>query len=274
MAPILVRLRETGLIATAFWRILLALPYFWFMASVQRRKSDKKVLPKDGKAYGLLFLAGFFFAMDLNLWHWSIHLTAIANATLLTNFAPVIVTLGSWYLFRTRIRGLFLVGMFTALVGSVLVIGQSLSFGSERLLGDLLGLLSAFFYGAYQLTVKHLRKQFDTSTIMAISGVGCLAVFLPASLLTETGFFAVTLRGWLVLIALALAAQIGGQNLIVFALAKLPAHFSSVSLLLQPTLATIWAWAIFGETLTPVQGLGALIVLLGIYLSRQGSVKE
>ena len=71
--------------------------------------------------------------------------------------------------------------------------------------------------------------------------------------------------------ALALVTQILGQGLIAYAFAHLPASLSSVSLLIQPVVATVAAWAIFGEPIGVVQVLGGAIVLAGIWVSKKGS---
>ena len=60
-------------------------------------------------------------------------------------------------------------------------------------------------------------------------------------------------------------------GLIAFALAHLPAAFSSVSLLLQPVIATVLAWIILAEPLGPLQALGGAIVLTGVLLARKGA---
>ena len=78
-------------------------------------------------------------------------------------------------------------------------------------------------------------------------------------------------RGWVVLIGLALVSHVGGQGLITFALAHLPAAFSSVGLLLQPAVAAALAWIILNEPVGMWQSLGGAIVLAGIILARQGS---
>ena len=49
------------------------------------------------------------------------------------------------------------------------------------------------------------------------------------------------------------------------------ASLSSVSLLLQPVLATLLAWALFSETIGPSQLIGGGVVLGGIWLARRGS---
>jgi drug/metabolite transporter (DMT)-like permease len=77
--------------------------------------------------------------------------------------------------------------------------------------------------------------------------------------------------GWLPLLGLALVCQFGGQGLITYAVAHLPANFSSVSLLTQPVVAALLAWIFFGEALAVLQWWGGAAVLLGIYFARRGT---
>jgi len=52
---------------------------------------------------------------------------------------------------------------------------------------------------------------------------------------------------------------------------KKMAAFSSVSLLFQPVMAALFAWVLLSEALVPLQMVGGVIVLAGIYLARRGS---
>jgi drug/metabolite transporter (DMT)-like permease len=54
-------------------------------------------------------------------------------------------------------------------------------------------------------------------------------------------------------------------------MAHLPASFSAVSLLLQPAMATLYAWAILGEGAGLAQLAGGAVILFGIWLARKGS---
>jgi drug/metabolite transporter (DMT)-like permease len=97
------------------------------------------------------------------------------------------------------------------------------------------------------------------------------ATLLPVVLLTEPWVLPQTAAGWLILLGLALVPQVAGQSLITYAMAHLPASLSSLSLLIQPVLATIYAWVILGEGASVMQLAGGAVVLLGNYLARRSS---
>ena len=270
-APIFVRVSELGPMVTAFYRVFLALPVLWLwtwrapdsLPAVSLRKRD----------WLYLSLAGVLFALDLIAWHFSIMLTSVANATLLANFAPVFVTSISWFLFKERFQPSFMLALALGIGGAAVMMSDSLSLDAQYLYGDALGLLTALFYGGYILAVSRLRKHFSTPLIMAVSGMVTALILLPVAFYSEAELFATTLYGWGILIALALISHAGGQGLITFSLAHLPAAFSSLVLLLQPVTATLLAWWILDEALRGWQSLGGLMVLGAIALARLSSLK-
>lgn len=269
-APIFVRLSELDPLTTAFYRVFFAVPALWVWTIVPagaQRRTRKPAGPRD---YARLSLAGVFFAGDLGFWHWSIALTSVANATLLANFAPVFVALGGFLLFGERFTRLFLVGLVLALAGAVILMGDSLSLDPHHIRGDGLGIVTAMFYGAYILTVGRLRADFSTARIMVWSSAVAAILLLPVSLAFGTGLAAATAFGWAVLVGLALLSHAGGQGMIAFALAHLPASFTSVGLLLQPVVAALLAWVILSEPVGAVQAAGALVILAGIFFAHRG----
>lgn len=277
-APIFVRLSEVGPIATAFYRCLFALPLLWaWMAMEGRRTGGAEAAPAGSarpsslRDHLLLAIPGLSFMGDLAVWHISITMTTVANATLLANFAPVFVTLGGWLLWRVKPTPTFLAGMGLAMGGAIVLMGESLTISSEQIMGDVLGVVTAVFYAAYILSIGRLRARFSTSVLMFWSTVYTAAGLLVCTLIAGEGLAIVSLYGLAVLVGLAVVSHFGGQSLIAYALAHLPANFSSVSLLLQPAVAAVLAWAILNEPLSAWQGIGGVIVLFGIFLARRGS---
>ena len=265
LSPIWVRVSEVGPTASAFWRVALAVPLLWSFALASR--ADATAGPRL-----LLLAAGCAFAGDLAFWHWSIQATSVANSTLLANLASIFVTLAAWLLWRQKPSGMFLVGLALAVAGVALLVRSSVGFSPTALLGDALGVVTAVFYAWYLLTVKRLRDLgAATLRLMAVTTTLTAVILLPVALASGDDMLPASATGWLVLLGLAWITHAGGQSLIAYALAHLPAAFSSVGLLFQPVMAAAFAWVLLGEPLVALQVAGGAVVLAAIYLARRGS---
>ena len=270
LSPIFVRVSETGPTATAFWRVALALPVLWPLYLLAGRGGAPEVTYPATR--WLLGAAGVAFTGDLFFWHFSVQLTSVANSTLLANLAAIFVTLAAWLLFRQTPSRLFLVGLATALAGVAMLVSTSFTFSPTALAGDACGVITAIFYAWYLLSVKSLRDRgAGTLRLMTVSTAITAALLLPIALATGEQMLPSSGAGWLKLVGIALISHACGQGLIAYALAHLPAAFSSVSLLVQPVMAGVFAWVLLGEPLVALQVAGGAVVLVGIYLARRGS---
>jgi drug/metabolite transporter (DMT)-like permease len=221
----------------------------------------------------LAALGGLWFALDTAMWNTSLTLTSAASATLLGNTSSILVALGAWLIFRERLRGRFWFGLFIALIGVLLVLSadwltpqDTAAVADTRTLGNLLALAAAFFYAAYLLTTQHTRASLDTVSylfIMSAFGAIVLLVFNVMRGFPLTGFPPQT---WLALLALSLITHVGGWLSINYALGHIPASIVSVTLLGQTVLTAILAIPLLGEALFPLQVIGGILALSGIYV--------
>jgi drug/metabolite transporter (DMT)-like permease len=268
-SPIFVRLSEVGPMATAFWRVALALiPLVTWSWLGKDTGADRR--PERLSDYALLVLPGVFLAIDLGAWHLSLTMTSVANATLLANLAPVFVTLASWALFRSPVSRIFLAGLVTAVAGVVVLKGGPGALGGGDLLGDGIAIVAAMFYAGYILAIGQLRSRFGTNRIMIWSTASAAVCTLPMAVLTEPALLPPTGFGWAILFGLAFVSHAGGQVAITYALAYLPPAFSSLTLLVQPVVAAVLAWVLLSEPVGVMQATGGAIVLIGILIARRG----
>jgi drug/metabolite transporter (DMT)-like permease len=270
---IFVKLSELGPTATGFHRMFLALPVFWLWMAGEARAS-RTSLPARLDDWWLLAFCGLALAADLVVWHWSLHMTSVANATLLGNTAPIFVTLAGWLLFGQRFSPLFLLGLALGILGAVLLVGVSFDKGERPFLGDLLGIMAGAFYAAYLMLVGRLRGRLSTATVMGVSGVVTCIALLPVAYFSGEGLTPHSLQGWAMLFGLAWLSQVAGQSAITWSLAHLPTAFGALSLLVNPVAAALFAWLLLAERIEPLQGLGGVIVLGSIFLARQGSIRN
>jgi len=272
-SPLFVRISETGPSATGFWRMVLALalalalPLLWLL---MRRRTSTPVGVADLK---LFVMPGFMFAADLFFWQWAVHFTTMANATLFSNFAPVIVTAGAFLFLREKVTAGFLAGLGLALCGAALLLGASAGLGGRFVEGDLLGLASAVFYGGYLLYAAKLRERFDAATFTFWYSLVCALFLLPAAIVSGEILLPATAHGWLLLLGLAWISHVLGQGLVAQGIGHLPASFSSLVILVQPLVAAILAWVLLGEALGPWQVAGGIVVLAGIFVARRSTIR-
>lgn len=274
LAPIFVRLSEVGPLPTAFWRTALAVPFLAALAPLAPAETARVRRPRDRYALYGFALAGALFAGDLGFWHLSIAFTSVANATLLANLAPVFVSVFSFLLFGTRFTRLFLAGLVLSLAGSAMLMGDSAGLGGRHLLGDILGVVTALFYGGYFLAIARLRAGYGAATVIALTTPFTALCLVPPVLLAGGEWLPHSLYGWSVLLGVALVSQCLGQGLIAYAFAHLPPAFGAVSLLLQPVLAALFAWLLFGEAVAGLQAAGMVLVLAGVVMARQGALRD
>ena len=253
---------------TAFWRVALALLPLIVLSRLQPARGNGT--PRSPGDYAMVMLPGVFLAADLIAWHIALHHTTVANATLLSNLAPVFVTLFNWLFLSQRISRRFLLGLSVTTTGTVSLVGGLSALDSGNLAGDAIALLAGIIYAGYILTVSWVRQRFSTSSLMIWSTASAALSTLPFALAFEASLLPLTMAGWLILVGLAWVSQVGGQGCIAFALATLPTSFSSLTLLIQPIVAAVLAWMLLGEALTGYQLAGGAMILTGILIARRG----
>ena len=273
-STLFVRLSELGPIATAFQRVFLSVPaLFVLVAWRPDSRPDGSGQPADAREFAILALAGAFFAGDLIFWHLAIMNTTVANATLLATMAPIYVTVGMFALFGERPSSRFLAGMVLAISGAALLIADTVAFSPERLLGDVCGVVTGFFFAGYLITVGRLRSRLTTAVVMFWSTLITALILLPVAWLWEGELAAATLYGWAVLVALALVSHVGGQGLIAYALAHLPTAFSSLTMVLEVFAAAFLGWVFLNELLGLWQWAGAAVIIAGLLVARRSGTK-
>lgn len=272
-SPIFVRLSEVGPTATGFYRTMLAVPPLWLVWHFRPAGAGSESVSRGLPPLGLVLIPGLLFAGDLFFWHLAIQYTSVANSTLLSNFAPVIVTIGAWLVLGEKITKAFLVALLVAICGAMMLVGSSFQLGGDYVFGDLLALTTACFYGAYMIAVAKLRGRHGTQELMLWSSLVSALALLPAAWLMGEGLVPPSLHGWAVLFGLAWISHALGQGLIAYALGHLPASFSSLVVLVQPVAAAFFGWLWLGEGLAPLQIAGGVVVLAGILLARRAQLK-
>jgi len=249
-------------LALAFWRnlttfiILLVGLGLLRPAWLRVRRSDIKWLVALGGSLGALHV----------FWFLSVSLNGAAVAVVQQAAMPAIVAVAAWLLWRESLSGRKLLAILLTFLGTVLVSGVGVFGGSHfTLSGLLVGLGTPLWYAAWNLFGKRLRGRYGPLTTLTYGfGFGALLLFplqfntpqpWPVSttaLLWFAGFIAV--------------ATIAGYATYTFALGRLPASVATILAMAEIPFATLYAYALLGERLAVDQVVGAMLVMVGVFV--------
>jgi drug/metabolite transporter (DMT)-like permease len=267
-AAFFVRWADAPAAVFGFYRLgiatLILTPFF--LRNIMRNRHASQPRRLGGWILVLPALAGLASALDHFTWNTSLKFTSVANATLLGNTSPLWVALAAWLVFKERSKGLFWFGLALTMGGAIAVLSNDFLHHPVIGWGDLLALSTGIFYAVFFLFSQRSREHFDTLSHVWICSLSSTLVLLILSLATGSLLTGYSPHTYLVFLAAALLPQLAGYLALGYALGHLPASIVSPTMLGQPVLTALLAIPLLGENLQPVQWIGGLVVIAGIYL--------
>ena len=264
-APIFVKWSTLSPPAITFYRMLLTIPFLFMLNYKLYNKYEFAV--KNKKTIFYAALASLSFTTDLTLWHYSITITSVSNATIIVNSAPIFVAILGFLFFKDVLTKGFILSFLITYVGIIGLIYYSNNYANGKIIGDILCLVAAFFYALYLLVIAKLGSENSLNIIFYTTVFCCIFSIIP--MLIQGGkIFPSTQFEWTNLLMLAVLCQFGGQYLITHGIGNISPSEGSIGLLMQPITATILAAIIFDEILNITQIIFVFVALLGIYLAR------
>lgn len=250
----------TNPLSVGFFRLALATPVLALTSRLLLGRGIFRIARRD---LGGMMLIGLMLALYQACFFGSIVYIGVAIATLVTlSVAPILVALLSVAITRERPTRAVVFALVCALVGVVCLVGLPSGAGKQRdmAMGVSLALGSALGYAIVALAARVLAGRYHALQINTVAfGTGAL-VLLPVALLSG---FVVTYsaQGWLLLIYLGVVPSALGYALFLTGIRSTPATVASIVTLLEPLTATLLAWVLFGERLTALGIVGALLLL-------------
>jgi len=250
---------------SAFYRVCFG-GFFLLMVCLVRRE----VSWRGHKNALLSVVCGFFFALNLICYNYSIHWIGPGLATILPSFQVFILAAVGVLVFKEKLRMALVLSIPLAFVGIFLIVGfQWRYLDSTYHIGLALGIAAALFYAAFLLSLRKLQTDLPGgSRFYVLMTVSLITAFILAGEVIRTGdgFQIPDLQTLWALLALGLGSQVIGWLLITNALPHVRTSLSGLILLLQPAMAFVWDVGFFHRTTTVVNWLGVALALTAIYI--------
>jgi drug/metabolite transporter (DMT)-like permease len=218
---------------------------------------------------GLGLLGNTFYQIAFTL---ALAMSSATNCALILSTMPAVVaTMGHVTGIEPTTRRMRW-GIAIATVGVALVVAaRGIRFDTATLRGDALAIVATLCWSAYTLGLRRLPGTLSPLAVTAhttFTGTpGLLLAGVPGMLAVE--WTAVPTVAW-GSIAYASIFSLGVAYLIWnSSVARVGSSRTAVYMCITPVVAAIVAWAVLSERLVPLQGGGAVLILIGVLLTRR-----
>ena len=227
-----------------------------------------KLFERDGTLRAGL-LAGVIFGVEFVLIYRGLLLTSASRAVVFLYTAPFFVAFGSYVFLGERLRASQWGGLALCFAGVALAIGvPQADVDARMLLGDLLVIAGGALWAATTLIVKAsallhapAEKGLGYQVALSVPILGFAAWYFGETLTRVPGPLALTLMVY------QAVWVVGLTFLIWFALVKTySASKLSAFTFITPLFGVVASYFIMHDTLTPIFGAAALLVIAGLYL--------
>ena len=219
-----------------------------------------------------LMLAGFN-----GMWTISVARNGAAVATVMVYCSVAYTAILGWKYMGERLDAVKFAAIGMCLGGCAMISGAlQAAAWHVNFLGITAGLLTGLCYTAYSLMgrVTSTRGISPWTTLLYMFAFATFFLLLvnltggriPGSAVTPGDMFWLggSVEGWVVMILLGAIPTVGGYGFYNVSLTLLDASVANIIVSLEPVFTAVFAFVILGETLTPVQLAGSLLLLFGV----------
>ncbi len=217
---------------------------------------------------GIMALSGTLLALSHASYFAAIQYCGVTIATLLAIcVAPLVVSGLSVLLKFEQPSRRMVIALLCALAGSVLLVGLDAAEGAHANLplGVALSVLAACTYACVILCGRFVAADYHPLQVTAVGFSAGSLVLIAVNL--AVGFKPVqTAQGWLLLLYLGIVPSALGYLLLQMGLRSVSATAASIVSMMEPLVAAVLAWVLFGERLAANGIAGAALLMLSIFL--------
>lgn len=208
------------------------------------------------------------------LFYVAAHWTTAVNIGIIQGAIPVLVLIGAFAAFRTRVTGLQVAGVLVTMLGVAIVVsgGEPARLATLALnFGDVLMIAACVLYAGYTVGLSRRPPVSPLALFTVIAGaafVTSVPLALGEAMLGQ--FQWPTPTGWLVLALITLFPSFLAQIFFIQGVALIGPGRAGVFINLVPVFASILALLILREPFRLFHAVALALVLGGIWLSERG----
>jgi len=265
-SPVMVSVSDLQPTVSAFYRVFIGSIFLLAMVLVNRQRYTNAFIVNP-----YLIFAGIFFALDLWFWHRSILYIGPGMATLIVNFQIFIIPLLSFFVFSITPNRYQMIAILLGITGLYLTMSYGDSISHENIrLGFIFGILTAFAYSAYILSLKknNIEDEAESSPVTSLLYVSIISALILFMVINYEGV-SLGMNGpnnLYSMFAYGIICHVFGWYMIILGLKTVTATTAGIMLISQPIFSLIWDYLFFSRITTSIEIIGISMVIIAMII--------
>jgi drug/metabolite transporter (DMT)-like permease len=203
----------------------------------------------------------------------ALHYTTAINVVIEQAGMPMLIFVGNFLIFRTRVSAGQVAGFMLTLLGVAL----TASHGDLALLlrlklnfGDALMLLAVTVYAAYTICLR-FKPDLHWKSMMAATATGALMAAIPLAFyeFSQGAMLAPDLKGWLVVLYTGIFPSLVAQIFFILGVQAIGGNRAGLFVNMVPIFGTLFSVIIIGEPLHTFHMIALTLVIGGIVIAER-----
>ena len=265
-SPVMVSVSDLQPTVSAFYRVFIGSIFLLAMVLVNRQRYTNAFIVNP-----YLIFAGIFFALDLWFWHRSVLYIGPGMSTLIANFQIFIIPLLSFFVFSITPNRYQMIAILLGITGLYLTMSYGDSISHENIrLGFIFGILTAFAYSAYILSLKknNIEDDAESSPVTSLLYVSIISALILFMVINYEGV-SLGMNGpnnLYSMLAYGIICHVFGWYMIILGLKTVTATTAGIMLISQPIFSLIWDYLFFSRITTSIEIIGISMVIIAMII--------
>ncbi|MFL0168183.1 DMT family transporter [Candidatus Clostridium helianthi] len=244
-------------------RTLFAVILFWFMRKITA--NNEQIQKEDRMRIALSGFLGItlYFAIE-NI---GVSMTSSSNSALIVASFPAVTTLLEFFIYHSKPNIKKVLGIILAIIGVAVLTQINVDGNSKSMLGNIILIGAGIVWAFYNFITRDLTNKYSAMTLTYYQMLAGFIFFLPFVIIEGKTWRMPTMTSASALIYLSVGCSIVAFLLYNLGLRKLSASISVSLMNLVPVLGLIFSILILHESVSTVQILAGVIVIIGVILS-------
>lgn len=186
-------------------------------------------------------------------------------ASLIMTLIPIFGLFADRIFYKSKITGVKIIGILGSIAGVALLVLTT----GEKLTGNIIGVLillaGTVIWTLYIVFSKPIYSKYNLPTAMSVMLISGAVVTFPLIFITDSPvYFHPAPSVYPVLLGMTVLSILMCDTMYAYAISRLSVTLVSLSENIIPLVTVFFAWIFLGSTLSPLQLIGGLVIILSV----------